>query len=215
MMASLGRNPQKAQSQDYDLIIVGGGIYGAALSLESARRGLKPLLIEKGDFGEATSWNSFRIVHGGLRYLQSLDLYRFRESVQERKWFLKNFPDLVEPLPCLMTLYNEGLYNTHIFRVALLMNALFSTNRNWGVRKDRALKAGGVINQQEVLDQFPGVDAKGLKGGALWYDGFMINSQRLLIELLRWAASQGAQMVNYMEGKELVFKDGKVQGIHD
>ena len=61
------------------MIVVGGGVYGIALTLEASRRGLKTLLLERSDFGSETSWNSLRIVHGGLRYLQSLDLRRFFE----------------------------------------------------------------------------------------------------------------------------------------
>jgi glycerol-3-phosphate dehydrogenase len=95
--------------RDYDLIIVGGGIYGAMLALESVFRGLKPLLLEKSDFGAATSFNSLRIVHGGLRYLQTLDLPRHFESVRERRWFLRNFPDHVRPLPCLMPLFQGSI----------------------------------------------------------------------------------------------------------
>ena len=75
------RDPQEAAQRPYDLIVVGGGIYGVCLCLEAVRRGLKPLVVERGDFGGATSWNSLRIVHGGLRYLQNLDFKRITESV--------------------------------------------------------------------------------------------------------------------------------------
>ena len=108
----------------FDLIIVGGGVYGIMLALESARRGLKALLLERGDFGGATSRNSLRIVHGGLRYLQTFDLLRFREHVSERRWFMRHFPDLVEPLACLMPLYGKGIYRTSVFRAASALNEL-------------------------------------------------------------------------------------------
>src|SRR5690606_21038054 len=105
----LQRDPEGASSCSFDLIVLGGGIYGAMVQLEAARRGIRSLLLERGDFGGATSANHFRIVHGGLRYLQSLDLPRFREAVAERRWWLRTFPDLVEPLRCVMPLYGEGL----------------------------------------------------------------------------------------------------------
>lgn len=73
-----------------DLIIVGGGIYGMMLALEAKKRGLNPLILERGRVGEATSCNSFQIIHGGLRYLQSLNFRRFLESKNEMSWFLKN-----------------------------------------------------------------------------------------------------------------------------
>ncbi|MEJ2083967.1 MAG: FAD-dependent oxidoreductase [Acidobacteriota bacterium] len=102
------RNPALFSRDSYDLLIIGGGIYGACLSLEASRRGLSSLVLERDDFGGATSWNSLRILHGGLRYLQHLDLKRFRESVAERRWFSFWFPELVRPLPCLMPLYGKS-----------------------------------------------------------------------------------------------------------
>jgi glycerol-3-phosphate dehydrogenase len=102
------RAVDRASAGDHDLIVVGGGIYGIALALEAARRGLKTLLVERADYGGATSWSNLRILHGGLRHLQNLDLVRFYESVGERRWFLRHFPDLVRPLPCLMPLYGRA-----------------------------------------------------------------------------------------------------------
>ncbi|RMD64533.1 MAG: FAD-dependent oxidoreductase, partial [Alphaproteobacteria bacterium] len=69
------RDPQGLAAADYDLAIVGGGVYGIMTALEAVRRGLRPILIERADFAAATSHNSLRIAHGGLRYLQSLDLH--------------------------------------------------------------------------------------------------------------------------------------------
>lgn len=85
----IGRQPARATRASYDLIVVGGGIYGSMLLLESARRGLRGLLIEKKDFGSGTSFNSLRIIHGGMRYLQAFDLTRFFESVRERRWYMR------------------------------------------------------------------------------------------------------------------------------
>ena len=95
------RLPVESASKQYDLLVIGGGIYGIALAFEAARRDYRTLLLERDDFGGGTSWSSLRIIHGGLRYLQTLDLRRFRESLAERRWFLRHCPDLVRPLPCL------------------------------------------------------------------------------------------------------------------
>ena len=83
----------------YDVIVVGGGIYGAMAHLEASRAGLRSVLVERGDFGGATSENSLRIVHGGLRYLKTLDVARSVESTRERQWYLRSLPRLVAPLP--------------------------------------------------------------------------------------------------------------------
>jgi glycerol-3-phosphate dehydrogenase len=81
-MNIIKRNPEKAKNKVYDAIIIGGGIYGVMLSLVAAQKGFKTLLLERDDFGGATSFNSLRIVHGGLRYLQKLDLRRFLKIFQ-------------------------------------------------------------------------------------------------------------------------------------
>ncbi|PSB67206.1 hypothetical protein C7B61_07410 [filamentous cyanobacterium CCP1] len=212
-MTTISRTPAASTNQMYDLAIVGGGVYGAMLALEAARRGLKPLLLEKNDFGGATSLNSLRIVHGGLRYLQSLDLHRFFESTGERQWLLKTFPELVEPLSCLMPLYGKGARRPPVLRVALALNAALSLRRNQGVRSDRHLPAGQVIIAEQVRRLFPMVDMEGLQGGAIWYDGSMTHSQRLIMAVLRWATMLGATSLNYMEAQSMLRQGNQVVGV--
>src|SRR5689334_6547067 len=151
MTVSLARDPRTAAAGSYDLLVVGGGFYGAMLTLEAARRGLSVMLVERDDFGGATSWNSLRIVHGGLRYLQSLDLSRYRESVAERRWFLEHFPDLVEPLPCLMPLYDPPrggwLRRPAAFRLAFAVDEALSRSQ-----------PGRIVDAAETLRLFPAAD---------------------------------------------------------
>lgn len=208
------RAPEHAQNRRYDLIVIGGGIYGAMLALESARRGLSPLLLERADFGGETSFNSLRIVHGGLRYLQKLDLHRFKESVGERKWFLKTFPHLVKPLPCLMPLYGKGMYRPSILRWALKMNDRLSASRNYDIPAANHLHDGSVIGNAETQRLFPDVCTVGLKGAAKWHDAVMLNSQRVVIEVLRWACRLGADALNYTEANDLVVAGAAVGGVN-
>ncbi len=121
-LAPLSRDLEKAQHARYDVIVVGGGIQGVCLLHEASRRGLRALLVERGDFGGQTSWNSMRVLHGGFRYLQSMDLPRYIESVRARRWFLRLFPGMTEPLDCLMPLYGDGLKRPETFRAAVWMN---------------------------------------------------------------------------------------------
>jgi len=95
----IARAPRETAAQRYDLAVIGGGIHGANVALEASRRGLKVALLEAADYGSGASGNSLRILHGGLRYLQSADLIRFAESVAERRWYAHTFPELVAPLP--------------------------------------------------------------------------------------------------------------------
>lgn len=205
--------PERAPEGPYDLVVVGGGAYGAFTALEAARRGLVPLLLERADFGGGTSRNSLRIVHGGLRYLQSLDLGRFRRSVRERRWMLRTFPDLVRPLPCVMPLDGRGLRRPLVLRAALAVNDLLSRDRDRGVPDDRRLPGGRVLGAAATRELAPDVRADGLRGGALWYDAEIADASRLLMEVLRWATREGAVCLNYTAAEELLADDGAVAGV--
>jgi len=207
------REPYSAAQHSYDVIVVGGGIYGACTLWETVRRGLRGLLIERQDFGGATSWNSLRILHGGLRYLQTLDLTRFRESVRERRWFCQHFPDAVQPLPCLMPLYGRGLKRPATMRVALALNDWLSRDRNRGTLPALQLPDSRLLDADATIRLFPQVDRHGLQGAALWYDAQMLSPQRILIGLLHEACGQGATALNYVEATGLLQHAGRVVGL--
>lgn len=207
------RDPRGAATTSYDLIVLGGGIYGVSVALEAARSGYRPLLLERADFGGATTWNNLRIVHGGLRYLQTFDLPRIRESVKERRWFLAHFPELVRPLPCLMPLHGRGLQRPSLLGLALSLNDLFSWDRNRGVPENVRLPPGRMLSAQETAVLYPEVPRAGLRGAAKWYDAAMSSPQRVLIEMLHWACAAGASCLNYMEASELMCSGGKVSGV--
>ena len=212
-MITIARDPESAASEHYDIIIVGGGIYGVMLLLEAVQQGQRALLLERQDFGAETSYNSLRIIHGGLRYLQTLDITRFRESVAERQWFLRTFPDLVKPMPCLMPLYNNGVKRPSVLKAALLMNDLLSAQRNKGVPTTHAIQNGRILNATETHQIFPGVISSGLTGAALWYDAQVTDSQRVIMETLLWACSLGAQAYNYVEVTDILKAGDSVSGV--
>ena len=209
----IARRPAESAARPYDLAVIGGGIYGVALAFEASRRGYRAVLLERADFGGGTSWSSLRIIHGGLRYLQSLDLRRFSESVAERRWFLRHFPDLVRPLPCLMPLYGQGLKRPGLLRLALAANDLLGLQRNRGLEPRVRLPRGRVLSARETSQLFPQVRALGLRGGVLWYDAVMLSSERVLMDLLGWACRCGATALNYMEVERVVIEDGKCAGV--
>lgn len=212
-MTVIARNHPAAAEKKYDVIIIGGGIYGAALALTASEMGLSNLLVEKSDFGGATTYNHLRTVHGGLRYLQTLDLPRFFESVSERHWFMKEFPKLTRPLPCMMPLYGNGPYRPSIFRVALTLNDILSRNRNKDVELGQELENGRVISASQVIGHFPLVDRQGLKGGAVWYDGGMPSPQLVIMEMIKKGCSGLTTALNYTEAEELLVGDGTATGV--
>ena len=200
--AILTRAPARAAAVGHDLIVIGGGIQGTMVALVAAAQGLCPVLLEQHDFGGATSWNSLRIIHGGLRYLQSADLPRLRRSVKERGWFLRQFPDLVKPLPCVMPLYREGIRRRTVLRAALAANQVLSRPGQAGLPAARRLEEGGTLDPAETLAWFPlagSVRDGPVEGAALWFDAVMTSSPRVLIESLRWACRLGAIALNYVK----------------
>ena len=207
------RDIAAAARREFDLVIIGGGIYGVSLLREAARRGLSACLCEAGDFGGGTSWNSLRIVHGGLRYLQTMDLRRFFQSVVARRRWALQFPTLVRPLDCLMPLYGQGLKRVSVMRIALLMNDILSSHRNHGVAAAVRLPGGGVLDAAATRNRFPQVREAGLEGAARWSDFFMISSERILMELLRDACRVGAMAINYAPVQEILTGGNAARGI--
>jgi len=197
----ISRNLADASDRTFDLAVIGGGILGACHALEAVKRGLSVLLLERADFGGGVSWSSHRIVHGGLRYLQSMDLPRYFESVRERSWFLRHFPDCVRPLPCLMPLYNRGLKRTSTLKAALLANEALSAARNRGLPEAQRIPPAKILSREETIKRFPAAQPEGLRSAAFWTDGLMAPPQRLLMEILRWAASYGCRAFNYLEAE--------------
>lgn len=202
-----------AQTDHYDLIIVGGGIYGAMLFFEASAKGLKCLLVEQKDFGSATSFNSLRTVHGGLRYLQSLNLPRFFESVGERSWFLRAFPELVKPIGCLMPLYNDGMRRRSIMSAALMINDVLSANRNSGLLPSSEIGSASTVDAATVRSLFPAVRSERLKAGAIWHDATVPDSQRLVMEILGRSVGLGSVALNYVRADDLLVRDNIVSGI--
>jgi glycerol-3-phosphate dehydrogenase len=197
----------------FDIAIVGGGIHGAMLALEASRRGLSVALVERGDFGAGSTGNSLRILHGGLRCLQSADFPRFRESVRGRKWYARHFPRFVRPLPCLMPLYGQGVKRAAVMRIAVAMNDALSIDRNTEIPEAVHLPDGSILDRAETISRFPSVRTAKLEGACLWYDYQMISSERLVMETLRAAASNGAVIANYVEATEYVSERGRMRGI--
>ncbi|MFO7652859.1 MAG: FAD-dependent oxidoreductase [Candidatus Krumholzibacteriia bacterium] len=206
------RDPGGFAADHHDLVVVGGGIYGVMLALEAARRGLSCLLLERDDFGEHTSYNHLRILHGGFRYLQDLDVRRLRESGGERAWFLRHFPGLTRPLPCLLPLYGGGLRRPAVMRAAFALEALLSLGGARGLPRERRLPAGNVLSAGETRRRFPLV-RPGVLGGAFWHDGVVLDSPRLLMETLRWACRHGARAVNHCAAEGLLLREGAVAGV--
>lgn len=200
-------------AQEHDVLVIGGGIQGAFIAWDAALRGLKVALIERGDFGGATSANSLRIVHGGIRYLARGDLPRMRESIRERAALLRVAPGLVEPLPVLIPTGPPGVPSRASFAAALTLTHLLSPTRNRHLDPSRRIAAGRVVSASEAVRLFPALDRAAVNGGALWYDARLIRPERLTLAVVSSAASAGAAVANYAEAEGFELHDGAVRSV--
>lgn len=199
--------------REHDLAIVGGGIYGAAAAWDAAQRGLRVALIEARDFGSGASWNSLKTIHGGLRHLQRADVAGLRDSARERSALLRIAPRLVRPLPCLVPTYGHGPAGREALGIALLLNDLLTQRRNDGVPPEGHVPRGHLLSRGEVLDRVPGLESRGLTGGALWYDAQAESTERLTLAFVLAAADAGAVVVNHAEVTVLLRSGERVTGV--
>jgi glycerol-3-phosphate dehydrogenase len=208
------RKPASLADQTFDLIVIGGGVFGACAARDAARRGLDVALIERGDFSGATSARSFKMVHGGIRYLQHLDLARVRQSSADRQTLLRDAPHLVRPLPVVVPTYGHGMQGKAALRAAMALYDLLTADRNAGIADpSRRIPRGRCLSRAEVLDRFPGLPAEGLTGAGVFSDGQMYNPPRLVLAFVRSAASAGAVAANYVEATRILVREGRVEGV--
>lgn len=209
----IARDVQAAAAREFDIAIIGGGIYGVSLLRQAARRGLSACLCEAGDFGGATSWNTLRILHGGLRYLQTLNFRRFQQSTRARRSMALQFPDLIRPLRCVLPLYGRGLKRASILRLGLAVSDVLDRHRNTGLPEQLHLQDGSMLDADATRRAFPLVRSQGLQGAALWSDYFMLSSERVLIEQLHDACGHGAMALNYTEAADIAKHGNVVRGL--
>ncbi len=204
------RNLLKLTQTEYDVLVIGGGIYGACTAWDAALRGLRVALIERSDFGNGTSANSLKTIHGGLRYLQDGNLLLVRKMIQERKNWLRIVPHLVQPLPFILPIDKRTITRTQpaLYAAAALIDAI-GFDRNRGLPPTQHLPASRVLSQADVRRMgFTQMD-----GALLWYDAQMYNSERVMLSLLQGAAQHGADLANYVEMVHLLHEGRQVRGV--
>ena len=198
----------------FDLVVIGGGVFGAAAAWEAVQRGLSVALIERADFASYTSANSYKVVHGGIRYIQHGDVYRIRQSAGERSAFLRIAPHLVRPLPIAIPTYGYGMKGKAALRLGVGAYDLVTADRNRGIDDPaRKIPFGWSTSRQETLDLFPNLNAEGLTGSVIFNDGQMLNPPRLVLAFVQSAVEAGAVAANYVEATGLIRDGDKVTGV--
>ncbi len=189
-LPNLRSNPFDLHGREVDLLIVGGGIHGAAFAREAAVRGASVALVERSDFVAGTSARSSRLIHGGVRYLEQGHIRLVREALRERERLLRGAPHLVRPLPMLMPFYAGAGKAAWKLRLGLKLYDVLAGRST--MPRSRAYRA------KDCLRLFPGLRAEGLRGGVLYYDA-ATEDVRLTTAVLLAAAEAGATLCNYVE----------------
>ena len=197
----------------FDLLVIGGGIYGACIARDAALRGLSVALIEKEDFCSGTSHNSLKIIHSGIRYLQHLDFQRVRESIDERRIWLTIAPHLVRPLKFVIPTQGYLTRGPVALQAAILLHRLLGLNWNRGLPEDLRIPTGRVYSRSKLRDSIPGLPLRGLSGAASWHDGQVVDADRLVLGCLESAVEHGARVANYLRAASLLQANGKVSGV--
>jgi len=199
-MAATRETRLAALSQHFDLLVVGGGITGAGIALEGARRGLKVLLVEQKDFAWGSSSRSSKLVHGGLRYIKEGQLHLTLESVRERQQLLKDAPGLVAPQRFVLGDYDDSKPGRRLLSIGLTLYDMMAgerTRRYWPAT--------------DFMLYAPHIRRAGLRGGSGYLDA-KTDDARLVLRVLAEAERHGAVCLNYIAAAELIQGQGRVTG---
>jgi glycerol-3-phosphate dehydrogenase len=188
----------------YDLLVIGGGINGLGIAADAAARGLSVLVVEKADFGAATTAASSRLIHGGLRYLQYGELGLVRESLRERGLLARQRPHLVRPIELLIPAYRGQPPPLWKVRAGLFLYDQLA--RDPLFEHPRSFSAAGVRERE------PGLAAAGLEGGHAYPDGQVEFPERLCVELMRETVAAGGEAWNHTRVVALEQAGGRVTG---
>lgn len=192
-------------ANDFDLLIIGAGINGAGIARDAAMRGLKVLLVDKGDVGSGTSSWSTRLIHGGLRYLEHFEFGLVRESLRERETLLRIAPHLVRPLPITIPIYKQGKRGPGTVRAGMIAYDILSLGKS--------LPRHRMQSPAETLEHAPGLNSNDLLGSALYFDAQIEFAERLVIENVLAAQGHGAEVSTYARVTKLAVEKGAVDGV--
>lgn len=207
------RSTSALTEREYDLLIIGGGAFGAAAARDAALRGLRTALVERNDFGGGASAECFKMVHGGIRYLQHADIPRLRASCRERSALLRIAPHLVSPLPIAIPTYGHGRSGKAFLGTGARVYDALTFDRNRGIRDPhRRIGNTRLLSRNEVLRMFPHLQTPELSGAVVFEDGQMYNAARLVLAFAKGAVAAGADVCNYIEAIRFLWSGNAVTG---
>jgi glycerol-3-phosphate dehydrogenase len=191
------------RSTPWDIVVIGGGATGVGVAVDAASRGFAVLLLERMDFGSATSSRSTKLVHGGVRYLEQGNVSLVMEALKERGLLRQNAPHLVHDLGFVVP--NYSWWEAPFYGIGMKVYDLLAGKYGFG--KSR------LLSREETLERLPTIQTNGLRGGVIYYDG-QFDDTRLLIHLAATAADHGAVLLNYAPVVEITRgPDGFADGV--
>ncbi|HYG82891.1 MAG TPA: FAD-dependent oxidoreductase, partial [Pyrinomonadaceae bacterium] len=200
------RVPTDISGTPFDAVVVGAGVNGCGVARDAAMRGLRVLLLDKGDVSSGTTAASTRLIHGGLRYLEHGEVGLVRESLRERETLLRTVaPHLVRPLPMLVPVYAGRRRGALTIRAGMLAYDLLSASKS--------LPRHRMLTAAEARAHAPGLEAEGLRGAALFYDAQVEYAERLAVENALAARARGATVITYARVERLLAGGGAARGV--
>jgi glycerol-3-phosphate dehydrogenase len=188
LLQSRAQQAEALERDEFDVLVIGGGIVGAGVARDAAMRGLRVALVEQHDLAFGTSSRSSRLLHGGLRYLAQGHIGLVWEASREKRVLHRIAPHLAEPLPFLFPTYRGAGWPLWQMRIGVKLYDLLCGGRNLG--------PSSSLSRSKLLEHLPGVNPENLTGAVRYYDG-LTNDARLVLDTLRSAADHGATILNY------------------
>ncbi len=192
------------KENEYDVLIIGGGVTGAGIALDAATRGMKTALFEMKDFAWGTSSRSTKLIHGGLRYLKQFELGLVREVGTERAIVHQNARHIVLPEKMLLPIVEGGSLGGFMTSMGLWVYDFLA-----GVDDDEKRK---MLSKDKTLASEPLLRKDIVKGGGLYFE-YRSDDARLTIEIVKKAVEQGALCLNYSKVIKFLYKNNKIEGL--
>lgn len=192
------------EKETLDVLVIGGGITGAGIALDSVTRGLNTGLVEMKDFAFGTSSRSTKLVHGGLRYLQQFEVKLVAEVGKERAIVYENGPHVTTPEWMMLPFHTGGTFGPFTTNIGLMVYDFLA-----GVKKGERRK---MFSREEALEREPLIKEEGLKGAG-YYVEYKTDDARLTIEVMKKAVEHGAHAVNYAKVVDFIYESSKVIGV--
>ncbi|MBY0494628.1 MAG: glycerol-3-phosphate dehydrogenase/oxidase [Cyanobacteria bacterium] len=208
------RDLRRLADTKFDVVVVGAGFYGVTAAWDAAQRGLSVAIIDKDDFGAATSFNNLKTLHGGLRSLQAFNVPQMRLFIRERRALARILPHLVRPLPFVVPTTRNPRRSAMVMRLAMAISDAVARDRNLGLPDPGThLPDSTIVSRDEALRLNPVVAPDGVTGGAVWYDYQMLSTDRVTLSFLLSAVDAGASAANYVQVNRFLQQNNRVIGV--